>query len=86
MIQEETFLVSNPEIKGRTYTPSFRWCVLSSKKALSWINPVLKISFLLCEKSLRNFKNSLHSFEKNQRKKENPKKEKNCIGNKMRFR
>ena len=61
--------------------------VLNSKeKELNWINPVLKISFLLCEKSLRNFKNSLHSFEKNQRKKENSKIEKNCSGNKMRFR
>jgi len=40
----------------------------------------------MCEKSLRNFKNSLHSFEKNQRKKENSKIEKNCSGNKMRFR
>lgn len=30
----------------------------------------------MCEKSLRNFKNSLHSFEKNQKKKENSKTEK----------
>ena len=61
--------------------------VLNSKeKELNWINPVLKISFLLCEKSLRNFKNSLHSFEKKSKKKENSKTEKNCSGNKMRFR
>jgi len=55
------------------------------KKELNWINPVLKILFLLCEKSLRNFKNSLHSFEKKSKKKENSKIEKNCSGNKMRF-
>lgn len=60
--------------------------VLKQKKELNWINPVLKISFLLCEKSLRNFKNSLHSFEKKSKKKENSKTGKNCRENKMRFR
>lgn len=35
------------------------------KKDLNWIDPVSKISFLLCEKSLRNFKNSFHSCQKN---------------------
>ena len=40
----------------------------------------------MCEKSLRNFKNSLHSFEKKSKKKENSKTGKNCSENKMRFR
>ena len=40
----------------------------------------------MCEKSLRNFKNSLHSFEKKNKKRENQKKGKNCSRNKMRFR
>lgn len=44
-------------------------CAKTKKKESNWINPVLKISFLLCEKSLRNFKNSLHSFEKKSKKK-----------------
>ena len=35
------------------------------KKDLNWIDPVSKISFLWCEKSLRNFKNSFHSCQKN---------------------
>ena len=34
------------------------------KKDVNWSNPVSKISFLLCEKSLRNFKNSFHSCQK----------------------
>ena len=40
----------------------------------------------MCEKSLRNFKNSLHSCKKNREKKQISKNEKNAGRNKVTFR
>ena len=66
------FLV--PKLKGRTYTPiKHLEYVLRSKINISaHLHTIKKYRVCakkMCEKSLRNFKNSLHSCTKKQRKK-----------------